>query len=396
MEWRRRVRERRTGLWRTLTLLSLGVATTLLLAACGGVGLEESRPYTTTTPESPTARDIQGLYKLVFWMALVVFLVVQTAIVYTALRFRRTSHGADRPAQIHGNKRLEILWTVIPAIVLLVILIPSITTMYDFDAAAEEGDLVVDIYARQWWWEIHYGKDARGDELGVITGNEIHIPVGQDVIFRLHSNNVIHSFWVPQLSGKTDVIPGHINEMSITATEPGEYYGECAEFCGAQHAWMRFKVVADPVDEFYTWVNQWRTATTMVGPAATSGELSRVPDTFGLCLACHQINGTNANVAPVGIESPPTSGPNLTLFACRETLAAGLLVNNEENLRAWLRDPGAIKEDNWMATVIQPGTLSEEQIDELVEYLYTLRPAEGCAGDAVPAVVPDTVAIPAA
>nr|MDQ3044624.1 c-type cytochrome [Chloroflexota bacterium] len=151
-----------------------------------------------------------------------------------------------------------------------------------------------------------------------------------------------------------------------------------------------------PVDEFYTWVNQWRTASTTAGPGSTTGDLARVPNSFGICLACHKINGTTANVAPDGIESPPTSGPNLTLFGCRETLAAGLLVNNEENLRAWLRDPGAIKEDNWMATVIQPGTLSEEQIDELVEYLYTLRPAEGCAGGGAPGVVSGAVATPAA
>ena len=267
---------RRTG-GRVLTLGTLGMITMLVLTACGP---DVSKPYSTISPASPTADDIQSLYKLVFWLALIVFIGVQFAIVYTALRFRRTKPSKQRPPQVHGNKRLEIIWTVIPAVVLLLVLIPTITTLYDHDAAAEEGDIVIDVYGKQWWWEVQYGEDKSqgGENLGVITANEIHVPVGKEVIFNLRTNNVIHSFWVPRLSGKMDLMPGHNNTLSITATEAGTYYGECAEFCGAQHAWMRFTIIAQPEDEFYAWVNAQR-----VGNPATTNEDAELPEGVAAC-----------------------------------------------------------------------------------------------------------------
>jgi len=382
---------------RVLSLGALAIVALTVLAACGP---EVDKPYSTTSPASPAADDIQSLYILVFWLALIVFVGVQFAIVYTALRFRRTRTAKKRPAQIHGNTRLEITWTVIPSVVLLVILIPTITTLYDHDAAAEEGDLVVDVYGKQWWWEVHYGEDYRGDDLNVVTANEIRVPAGKEVVFNLRSNNVIHSFWVPRLHGKLDVVPGHVNTLSITAEEPGVYYGECAEFCGAQHAWMRMKIIAMPEDEFYTWINAMRAG----NPGTTNQEaelpegVTRAPESFTICLACHQVNAMENSAALQGIEAPKIYGPDLTMLACRDTIAAGMLLNTPENLAIWLDDPGAVKPGNYMATQIKDDTLSEEQITEIVDYLGTLKPASGCDFDVAPGATPGAspVATPAA
>jgi cytochrome c oxidase subunit II len=388
---------RKEHLRRVLTLGALAVVAVTILAACGP---EVEKPYSHTSPASPTAEDIHSLYKLVFWLALIVFVGVQFAIVYTALRFRRSRTSRRRPPQIHGNARLEITWTVIPAVVLLLILVPTITTLYDHNAAAQNADLVIEVNGKQWWWEVIYGENANGDNLGVVTANEIPVPVGRNVVFKLKSNNVIHSFWVPRLSGKLDVIPGHENDLSITATEPGVYYGECAEFCGAQHAWMRFKVVAMPEDEFYGWINAMRTG----NPGTTNQDVdlpdgvARAPETMNVCLACHKIDGFEGGAALVGMEAPRTFGPNLTNLACRDTLGAGILINTPENLKMWLDDPGGVKPGNYMATQIQPGMFSDEQLDEMVDYLETLQPEGGCEDflgeadiDGTPAATVDTV-----
>jgi cytochrome c oxidase subunit 2 len=387
---------------RVFTLGTLTTIAVLFLTACGA-SPNDSKPYSTTSPASPTADDTQDLYKLVFWLALVVFVGVQFAIVYTAMRFRKSKAGGPRPPQIHGNKRLEIIWTIIPAVVLLVVLIPTITTMYDHDAAAEEGDIVIDVYGKQWWWEVHYGTDQGqgGDNLGVVTANEIYLPEGKEAIIRLHSNNVIHSFWVPRLSGKMDVIPGHENKMSITPTESGEYFGECAEFCGSQHAWMRFKIVVQPEADFYNWVNAWREGNpgNLDPEAAESAGVTKVPQAFAICLSCHSVNGVGG--VPGGLDAPATFGPDLTNLACRETIAAGILENSPDNLASWVDNPESVKPDNAMSSTVTDGfvkaSFGEQGFNDLMSYLASLQPAGGC--DSIGAtnhLGDDNVAVPGA
>ena len=184
----------------------------------------QSDPYTTITPKSDTTDDIQFLYKIVFWLALLVFIGVQMVIVWTVLRYRRRGDSDERPVQVHGNKTLEIMWTVIPAVILVAIFIPTVQVMFDADRDVAQGDYVVNVYGKQWWWEVNY---ARPEELAdVWTANDIYIPVDRSVTFQLHTANVIHSFYVPQLSGTMDLIPGHVNRIKVTAREPGMYYGE--------------------------------------------------------------------------------------------------------------------------------------------------------------------------
>jgi cytochrome c oxidase subunit 2 len=375
---------------RLVTFGSMAVVALVALAAC----TDEYSPYSTLSPRTSVAEDIHGIYKLVFWMALVVFIGVQFAIAYVALRYRRRSENDTRPPQIHGNKTLEIVWTIIPAIVLLVIFIPTVSIMYEHEDDANDGDYVIEVYGKQWWWEIHYpymgnpGEDGQNETL--ITANEVYVPVGQDVQIKLYSNNVIHSFYVPQLIGKMDVIPGHENRISFTVPQAGRYFGECAEFCGDSHAWMRFQVIALEQPEFDAWVSAQNGAPASAGATYGTDDQGLVtyPQEFGICIACHRVNGTPAQFSPVGLEQAPgtreapdaarTSGPNLGLYACRSTIGAGILPNTLEDLKAWLRDPGSIKPGNYMATVIQPGTLTEEAIDVIAEFLFSLEPEGGC------------------
>jgi cytochrome c oxidase subunit 2 len=245
------------------------------------------------------------------------------------------------------------------------------------------------VIGKQWWWEASYPEipadPDNPDSKPLITANEIRIPQGANVLFNLQSNNVIHSFWVPQLSGKMDVIPGHENKLQFTADTVGEYFGECAEFCGAAHAWMRFKILVVPPAEFDAWVEGWRAP-----PAGNVNDqgVVEVPAEFGVCLACHQINGTNANLADnvpglEGMASNPVPdtgnpGPNLTLLACRDTIAAGLLINNAENMKTWLTHTDEVKQGVYMPNYYADGDITEEQVDRLVEYLMSLEPEGGC------------------
>ena len=348
-------------------------------------------PYTQITPKSDTADDIQFLYKIVFWLALLVFIGVQMVIVWTVLRYRRRGDSDERPVQVHGNKTLEIAWTIIPAVILVAIFIPTVDVMFDAERDKEKGEYVVEVYGKQWWWEVHY---TRPEELAdVWTANDIYIPVGRSVTFQLNTANVIHSFYVPQLMGTMDLIPGHSNVIKVTAREPGMYYGECKEFCGTSHAYMRFKVIAVPQDQFDAYIDGWRAGPNSQAAALTEGgDIDRIPQSMGLCLGCHNIGGVTKTPGgtdypaggplPKGLaggsETGVTFGPNLSMIACRTHLAAGILPNDEEHLRDWLYYPGGVKPGNYMAVQIKEGTLPPETIDQIVAYLKTLQPEGGC------------------
>ena len=374
----------------------LGLAAVVVLLT--GCGPEVPQGFSTINPQNEKTEDIQNLYKIIFWASLVVFIGVQVAIGYTALRFRR--RNADRPEQVHGSRKLEIAWTIIPAVILLVLFIPTAQTIFDHAndevvASASPDSVFVDVIGKQWWWEISYPDiPANPDdpESGpIVTGNEVILPVGANVVFTLYSNNVIHSFWVPQLSGKTDVMPGHDNKLQFVAERPGVYWGECAEFCGGSHAWMRFKVKVLPQEEFDAWVDAWRSPPATDGNPETA-DVMEAPAAFGACLACHNISGTNAQVAQAGIEANPGyvdpltqepipgPGPNLTLLGCRDTIGAGILENTPENMETWLKRTDEVKEGVYMPNYYKQG-LTDEQVAELVEYLESLRPADGCPGE---------------
>ena len=370
---------RATGRGRAASLCGLAAAAALLLAGCG-----EASPYSQISPRSEKAGDIQGLYEFIFWAAAVVFVGVQVFIVYTVLRWRR--RGEERPEQVHGNRRLELAWTIIPAVVLLAIFIPTARLLFAHAAAEEEATFVVDVYGKQWWWEFHYPDQGVAAGEPLVTANEVRIPQGADVVFNLRSNNVVHAFYPPQLSGKTDVIPGHNNKLQFDASQVGEYFGECTEYCGTAHAWMRFKVIVEPQEQFNAWVQAWRQPPPVPDPRPETAGVVEVPNAFIACTACHSITGTNANLAQSGMAANVLSqgaAPNLTLLACRDHIAGGVLENTPDNLRRWIEHTDEVKPGAYMPNYTQVGpqgqpALTEQQIDDIVAYLSQLKPAGGC------------------
>lgn len=302
-------------------------------------------------PASTNAREITGLFYTIFYVALAIFIVVEGLLVYFVVRYQRRA-GTELPEQIHGNTPVEIAWTLAPALVLAVVFVLTIRTMTAVNITAQPAStLNVRVIGHQWWWEYQY------PDLNIVTANDLHIPVGEVVHITLESDNVIHSFWVPQLTGKTDVVPGHQNTTWLRAETAGEYHGQCAEFCGAQHAHMLFEVIAQPRADFDAWAKQQQTP-----PAAPSADAARGADVFakGACIGCHTIQGTKGQ---------GKVGPNLTHFGSRLTIGAGVLNNTPENLALWLKNPQAVKPENDMPNL----GLSDVDIQSLVAYLESLK-----------------------
>jgi cytochrome c oxidase subunit 2 len=336
------------------------ICAVFVLAACG-----ENLPATTTYPAGDHAQRIYDLMVPIFWAALGVFVVVEGLLVYSVFRFRQRSANDAMPAQIHGNTRIEIMWTIAPALILLVIAVLTFRTQAENSVQPADA-LKIQVVGHQWWWEFRYGDTQ------VVTANDVYIPTGQHVQFQMTSADVIHDPWMPKLAGKTDAIPGHTTLVSFRTDQPGIYRGLCAEFCGQQHAVMRFRVVAVPPDQFQRWIQQHQQP---VGPALQpgttdaaqlgSGDPLRGEKAFlnvkNLCITCHRIEGYK--------EAVGVTGPNLTYFGSRTTIGAGALPNTPENLKAWIHNPGAIKSGNQMATVIKEGMISDQDLNDIVAFL---------------------------
>ena len=331
------------------------------------VGCTPSHDQSTFDTLGPVARSQVILFYWIFWAGLFVFIAVGGALVYITIRYRRRPGDEGDPEQIHGHKRLEIAWTIAPAIVLAIVAVPSIQTIFDNSNSPrppEEGGLVVKVIGHQWWFEFRY------PELGVVTANELHIPVNEPVNIKLDSVDVIHSFWVPKLAGKVDMVPNNDNTMWIEADEAGNYFGQCAEFCGESHANMLFRAIAEPTANFDAWVAaQTAPALEPTDPLAIEGR-----DLFmsqrTLCFRCHMVSGTRL--------ARGTIGPNLTHFASRDRFAGGITEITQLNLRDWLEDPDKMKPGNVMARdaevyngILPP--LTEPEISALIAYLFSLR-----------------------
>jgi len=331
------------GRYRALSLLILG----LLLAAC------QEAP-SALRPESSEGKDVALRAWLLFAIAGVVFLVV-LALIAVALRRSRRPASADYQPQ--PTDRRAVRWilfggAVVPLVVLLIVTGLSIAIENTRTShASTPGD--IQVIGHQWWWEVRY------PDLDVVTANEIHIPAGETVHFKLTSADVIHSFWVPELSGKLDLIPGQTNTLTFEADKPGVYRGQCAEYCGAQHANMVFYVIADAPDDFRQWVaNQQQPAPEPpVGSLMQQGQQAFLGSA---CVYCHTIRGTNAS---------GTIGPDLTHLASRSTIGAGLLENNLGNLAGWIVNSQALKPGNRMP----PMDLDAGQVQAILTYLATLQ-----------------------
>ena len=344
------------------SLVGLAVAGLLigLFVAC-----TPSHPQSTFDTSGPVAREQLTLFWVIFWAGVFVFIAVMAALIYAALRYRRKPGQGD-PEQIHGHERLEIAWTIAPAVILAVVAVPTISAIFETTNSPmppEEGGLVVEAIGHQWWFEFRYpGHEFK-------TANELHIPVGEVVNVKLASIDVIHSFWIPKIAGKLDMIPNNENSLWIQADEPGEFLGQCAEFCGISHANMRFTVFVETREEFEAWLEaQAAPPVEPAEPLAAEGQEVFLSNEAG-CRGCHTIDGTRAR----GV-----TGPNLTHFASRGHFAGSILESTQENLRRWLEEPEEVKPGNLMArdAVVYntpDRALTEPQVSALIAYLRSLR-----------------------
>ena len=404
-----------------LTPLALGI---VVLAA----GCASNAPQDTLQPEGPQADQIHNLVLPVFGIAGIVFVVILGGAVWVSLKFRAKDDDDfnEFPEQVHGNFRLEIGWTILPAVVLAVVAIFTVLTI--FDLAKKPADAItVEVTGQQWWWEYRYDLDDDGTFDEIVTANDLVIPAGRDISLRIKSNDVIHSWWAPRLNGKKDAVPGRTHPLTINAPEVGEYIGQCTEFCGLSHAEMRIKVVAVTPEEF----DAWTEAQQVPVENPTDDQAIEGWKLFaGSCTSCHTVRGMNDPSAVEGDASPAESTtpfefpaeknqvasalasdlgqgtglPDLTHFMSRSTFAGakfdlrkdtpecnalghawastekGLAeCLNRADLEAWLRNAPSMK-------AMYPGTemsplsrgmpnfdLTEEQIDQLVAYLITLK-----------------------
>ncbi len=325
--------------------LVIATALTALTAACSG-------PGDTLAPAGPGAHRIDWLWWTMFAIAAFVFLVVIGLLSYGLLR-RRGQTGDDPDLEDRGGIGTVLLGGVAFPIVVLVALFVVTLVALEAQAREDEGPhpVAVDVIAHQWWWEFRYPN------LGVTTANELHVPTGQPVLLRVTSDGVIHSLWVPRLQRKLDAVPGQTSVVTLQADADGTYLGECAEYCGLQHANMRFDVVAQPSNDFDGWVtSQQQVAAKPTDPMVEQGEQLFLGSS---CVYCHTISGTNATGA---------IGPDLSHVASRTTLAAGTIPNTAEDLARWIADPQSVKPGTQM-----PGTdLTPQEMRELVAYLESL------------------------
>ncbi len=383
------------------------LAGVVLLAACAG-----EYPQSSIAPATDFAQRIQDLYFQIFLWTMGILAVVWIVLAYILVRFRERP-DSPVPEQVHGHLGLEIAWTIVPALIVVAIAVPTIQATFDTQTPHPDA-IVVDVIGHQYWWEFHYPEHG-----GQRTANELRLPVDQPVALRIWSDDVLHSFWVPQLGGKRDANPLRAvpegddityNWIFMTPQETGTFMGQCAEFCGESHAIMGMRVVVESQEDFDQWLADWDTghapvtetaqaeieaepdAAALAGPQDPAGESAapavtgaeaaqqalieegRQAFAIGGCAGCHAINGDPS--------AGGVLGPNLTLLGRRSTIAAGWLENTPENLERWIADPRSFKPGVLMPGVDYPSdppsfwpatNLSPEQVRAVAAYLFSLR-----------------------
>src|SRR5882724_3767998 len=341
-------------------LVGRRIALRLALATFVLSGTVYAAPDQVTNIFKPLSTPAESVYQaalLTMAVCGVIFLIVGGLLAYTTIRFRR--RAADdglEPPQIYGSNQIELAWTVLPVLIVFVLILVTSRTIADVqNKPAASDSLKVTVVGHQWWWEIRY------PDLGIVTANEIHVPVSdatkpRQTFLRLESADVAHSFWVPQLAGKTDLIPNRVNKMWIEPKQVGTYLENCAEYCGTQHARMLLRVIVHEPDDFA----RWAAAQQQNGAEDPQAKAGRDVFFSTSCVNCHTISGTTAQ---------GKFGPDLTHLMSRNTLASGAAPNTPEKLRAWVRDPQAIKDGSLMPNM----QLTETELDQLVSYLLTLK-----------------------
>jgi cytochrome c oxidase subunit 2 len=371
---------RRLRWWAPVVLVSLA------LVACGGTS--EQYPQSTLHPKADFARILDGVFMNTVWAAVVVFVLVEGALLWVMWRYRGKPGDAE-PAQVHGNTLLEIIWTAIPALLLAIIAVPTVRAIFETYEVPAGDALVVEVIGHQWWWEFRY------PEQGLVTANELHVPKGRTVTLKMKTKDVLHSFWIPQLAGKRDVFANRTTTLWFNADSTGYYSGQCAEFCGIQHGKMAFHVVVETPAEFDAYVAGLQatappapadsaapspaapaagasaaasgpagdtTVTTLAAQAPVEAQADSGAKLFqARCTICHSLNAMDPRENMIG--------PNLANVGSRRHIAAGTLLNTDANLAAWIHDPQKIK----VGVLMQNLGLTTEQAAMVAAYLRTHR-----------------------
>ncbi len=333
-------------------------------------------------PASPNAALIANLYWIVFWMSVAVFILVEGLLIYSAIRFRRRSDD-ELPVQVYGNNRMEIAWTIGPALIAIAVFVLAWQVMladrpptaaglspvsvasvcFNNDVTPEEAaaflaasTLTIEIVGQQWWWQYNYL------DYNFTTAADLYVPVGDVVVLQITSRDVAHAWWIPQLGGKQDLYPGAVTFTWFQVSRPGVFEGNCTELCGSSHAYMPMRVIALPPDEFDAWA-QAQVAKNQVNTIAianSSTQVQRGEQVFVKkgCVGCHAVGGLGVNAQ---------AGPNLSNFASRRQIA-GIMPNTEDNLRSWIANPSQKPGARMPAIPIAP-----DEMDALIAYLGTLK-----------------------
>lgn len=367
---------------RMKSVIRAGIIFALLLFA---IACSPESPQSTWDAHGPVAEIQKNLFLFVFWIAVVVFIIVEGGILFLTFKYKRKDDKL--PVQTHGNLKLEITWTIIPAIIIVIIAIPTVIAIWDTQVMPEEeNSLVVEAVGHQWWFEFNYPTEE------VVTANELHLPEDTDVIVKIGSQDVLHSFWIPKIAGKVDMVPNHENELYIKADDPGLYYGQCAEFCGIVHAMMRFRVIVHSKEDYQNWLKEMRTPPEKLTSGSDEDEGRKL--FVGNCSMCHTYDSYKKGAYTKEIESQfkrwdewkkdkensaIVSAPNLTNFGNRITLGAGIKENNHDNLVKWIENPDTIKlgtrMKNHAAIYKDENNLTSEQINQIAKYLLSLKPS---------------------
>ncbi len=377
------------------TWLALFASALLLVTGCAA-----DAELDTLQPQGPTARDIDKLLDPVLIIAYVVFFLVFGATIFIWWKFRDRHEDEEFPTQVHGNTKLEILWTIIPTLILAVVSVFTLITLSSVNSTetnevmvtVEEESVLwepeVVVVGQQWWWEFRYYfdgldgvdlSDARNlPPADIVTAGQLVMPTGQEIELSITSRDVIHSFWIPALNGKRDAAPGRVHPWKLEADEPGVYFGQCTEFCGLSHSRMRMQAIALEPEDFQTWVDQQ--LTDQDSDLITDEAVARGLTVFeNQCARCHVVNGVNDETS-IGADLVSNAAPNLTHFMSRTTYAGGIFNLYEPDgtidrtqLEAWLRNAPAEKPAYAEGRRGMPALgLSEDEIDDVVAYLETL------------------------
>ena len=316
-------------------------------------------PTSTFAPAGTPAHSVAGLSWLVWGITAAIFVVVGGLLLYATIRFRHRPSDADadqEPVQVYGSNQIELSWTVVPVLIVVMLFLATARVIFTTEHARKPPEaLDVTVIGHQFWWEYRYPK------LGIVTANELHVPVSDPkhptpAYLTMSSADTDHSFWIPRLAGKMDLIPNKVNTMWIDPQEAGIYLGQCAQYCGTQHAKMLLRVYADTPAEFAAWVAHQQQAATL-SPNAAEG---KAVFEHNACISCHAVAGTVAN---------GRFGPDLTHLASRDTFASGSVPMSQANLRAFVDNPAHFKP----GVLMPPMHLNDHDLDLVTSYLVTLK-----------------------